>query len=46
MNNMNETILQDLELEASNGRKSNYFQIDFLKADFLMYLSPNVNCVM
>jgi len=32
MNNMNETILQDLELEASNGRKSNYFQIDFLKA--------------
>ncbi|GAH34068.1 unnamed protein product, partial [marine sediment metagenome] len=29
---MNETILQDLELEASNGRKSNYFQIDFLKA--------------
>jgi len=32
MNNMNETILQDLEQEAINGRKSNYFQIDFLKA--------------
>ncbi len=29
---MNETILQDLEQEAINGRKSNYFQIDFLKA--------------
>jgi peptidoglycan/LPS O-acetylase OafA/YrhL len=29
---MNETILQDLEREAIDGRKSNYFQIDFLKA--------------
>jgi len=29
---MNETILQDLEQEAIDGRKSNYFQIDFLKA--------------
>ncbi len=32
MNNMNETILQDLEQEAIDGRESNYFQIDFLKA--------------
>jgi len=29
---MNETILQDLKHEAIDGRKSNYFQIDFLKA--------------
>ena len=29
---MNETILQDLEQEEQNGRKTNYFQIDFLKA--------------
>jgi hypothetical protein len=32
MNNLNETILQDLEREELNGHKSNYFQIDFLKA--------------
>ena len=29
---MNETILQDLEQEAIDGRETNYFQIDFLKA--------------